>query len=596
MITHGAIAWAGCAVSDFRVEATKAKVAGNPQGMRRRRGKKVVVPRHAPTTPTRVVDGNSTIVREAAHAPPGSARTWVHGRSLAVSFSDRFPLQVPRLTRGAPFPDPLDAVEFSNAHAVFDTAEMSPHPCNRTIHVINLATRRDRWRHVEKVAEGMETFKVVRFDAIRPGPRHAELGGWYGCAQSHIALIRQASARKWPFVIVAEDDFVPTIDTPRWERRLSGVVAWLKEHPDEWTLFNSLPLGPAFGCVTKVLSRERGVVRVNGGQNTHFMIYNASFYDDAIRVWDTLLRSVRHRPAGIDRFLAFDLFASDRSRGMMATAFPPITRGAFDDSDISGDVRMQTTHHREEIKLMWRRNTRVHEATPFGRVPLDPASDVTVVVTSCGRWNTLFVTLSSFHEVNTHPVREVLVAEDSGLPWMADRIRETFPWVTLLYDGERKGQRARVEELWGRVETPYVFHAEDDWAFTKGFFIEQSKRVLDGDRKVLNVWLRDLDDTNRHPVEFPLHESGGVQHWRLAVGYEGKWGGFTWNPTLYRREDVLPLLESIPVEAGPLSFESAISLEMIGRGFRSAIIPGGYVVHLGDRSALSALFREAQSA
>ena len=549
----------------------------------------------SPTVPSRTVNGDSTIVREGAHAPLGSARTWVHGQSLAVSFSDEFRLEVPRMPRGTPFTDPIDVVEFGNAHAAFGTAVLSPHACNRTIHVINLASRSDRWRHVEKVAEGMETFKVVRFEAIRPGPRHATLGGWYGCAQSHIALIRQASARGWPFVIVAEDDFVPTIATPQWERRLSGVVAWLKEHPDEWTLFNSLPLGPAFGCVTKVLSRERGVVRVNGGQNTHFMIYNASFYDDAIRVWDTLLRSIRDC-RGIDKFLAFDLFASDRARGMMATAFPPITRGAFDDSDISRNVRMQTTRHREEIKLMWRRNTRVHEAAPFGRVSMDPASDVTVVITSCGRWNTLYVTLSSFHEVNTYPVRKVLVAEDSGLPWMADRIRETFPWVTLLYDGERKGQRVRVEELWGRVDTPYVFHAEDDWAFTKGFFIEQSKRVLDNNRKVLNVWLRDLDDTNRHPIEFPLHESGGVRYWRLVVGYDGVWGGFTWNPTLYRREDVLPFLATTPADAGPLSFESTISLKMAEAGFRSGIIPGGYVVHLGDRSALSATFREAQSA
>ncbi|WP_423812810.1 glycosyltransferase family 2 protein, partial [Pseudomonas putida] len=41
-------------------------------------------------------------------------------------------------------------------------------------------------------------------------------------------------------------------------------------------------------------------------------------------------------------------------------------------------------------------------------------SDVTLVVTSCGRFDLLKDTLESFDRYNTAPIREVFITEDSG--------------------------------------------------------------------------------------------------------------------------------------------------------------------------------------
>lgn len=41
-------------------------------------------------------------------------------------------------------------------------------------------------------------------------------------------------------------------------------------------------------------------------------------------------------------------------------------------------------------------------------------SDVTLVITSCNRFDLLKKTIESFSRNNTYPIREVIIIEDSG--------------------------------------------------------------------------------------------------------------------------------------------------------------------------------------
>lgn len=225
----------------------------------------------------------------------------------------------------------------------------------------------------------------------------------------------------------------------------------------------------------------------------------------------------------------------------------------------------------------------------FGNVELHADSDVTVVCTSCGRWACLHETLSSFFRKNSYPVRAVLVAEDSGRQWMADKIRRHFPQVTLLFDGQCKGQDARVRELWAHAVTPFVFHMEDDWSFVHPFFIEKSRVLLENDASLLNVWLRDIDDTNLHPLEPELHSCGGLLYWKLSWGHNEVWNGFTWNPTLMRRSVVGPAIaaQSEALSHAALEREMSLSVHFRELGMTSAIFPGGSVVHTGYFSVAS---------
>lgn len=512
----------------------------------------------------------------------GRHRFWTHIPSLAVRYS------YPYVTFPPPVLfDSLMDVEYRNAHAIFNRLTAQPKgPHETTIHVINLDKSVDRWKRLQTLLP-LTMFRLERVQGIFT-PGH----GWIGCAKSMLSVIQKAKDKAWPLVMVAEDDFGPTVDVHVFEMRLATTLAWLRTHPDKWTVFNGLPVGHVNGFLLEAY--EDGIVKVNGGQNAHFMIYNASVYDRMLG-WFQAYELHKDTP-GCRQYLEFDYYASDKAQGGMVSTFPPLTYSWSQDSNIAEHgAKGQPERHREDIECIWRTYSRV-ESLGFPRlVNMDPTSDITVVVTSCGRWDTLCLTLMTFLATNTLPVKRIVVAEDSGMPWMADRIREYFPDVELLYDGTRRGHLARIQQLWNTVDTLYTFHMEDDWCFRKSFYLETSKRVLEHDSTILNVWLRDITDTNTQPIGSSWYSTrGGVVYWVLPEHVDDKgrkWYGFTWNPTLYRtndvKDDILHTLHKDTTREGhALGPEELMNTLIRQRGMHSAICPGGFVCHTGERSRI----------
>lgn len=82
-------------------------------------------------------------------------------------------------------------------------------------------------------------------------------------------------------------------------------------------------------------------------------------------------------------------------------------------------------------------------------------SDITLVVTSCGRFDLLKRTLESFDLFNTADIREVFITEDSG----DDAVRLAVPphWhshCTFLINRPKLGQLASVDLAYESVKTP----------------------------------------------------------------------------------------------------------------------------------------------
>ena len=71
---------------------------------------------------------------------------------------------------------------------------------------------------------------------------------------------------------------------------------------------------------------------------------------------------------------------------------------------------------------------------------------------------------------------------------------------SLIFNENRQGQIKSVDYAYSMVETPYIFHLEDDWEFYESYFIEHSFKLMDEDSKLITVWLRELNDTMDHPV------------------------------------------------------------------------------------------------
>lgn len=215
-------------------------------------------------------------------------------------------------------------------------------------------------------------------------------------------------------------------------------------------------------------------------------------------------------------------------------------------------------------------------------------SDVTMVITSCGRQDLLRRTLDSFLRTNTCPIAHFIITEDSAVPGINDQLKQRYHMLpmTWIEVAERRGQIACVDDAYGRVQTKYIFHCEDDWEFSGGFYVEKSRFILESCPGVMQVWLRADNDTNGHPVE--PHEwsaSNGKETFgwkRLAYGYRNQngfvWDGFSFNPGLRRLSDYKMI--------GPYrqyKTENGISLAYKARLFSAVILSGnGFVRHIGD--------------
>src|SRR6476646_3312769 len=137
---------------------------------------------------------------------------------------------------------------------------------------------------------------------------------------------------------------------------------------------------------------------------------------------------------------------------------------------------------------------------------------ITAVLTSCRRHGLLDKTLRSFFATQPTPLKRVIVVEDG--PDIPQELRRTFAGeqIEWISTGESVGQIVAIDYAYSRVDTPYVFHLEDDWLFYRAGFLDGSLRVLQGNPKCLQVHLRALKDFSER-VDAYAYSTDGVQ-WR----------------------------------------------------------------------------------
>lgn len=208
-------------------------------------------------------------------------------------------------------------------------------------------------------------------------------------------------------------------------------------------------------------------------------------------------------------------------------------------------------------------------------------NEVTCILTSCGRFDLLRITLESFFKFNTYPIKEFIIYEDEwhSAPGTLHALIQDFPNIRWLNEQHRKGQIHALDTLWQQVTTPYAQTLEDDWEFLQPGFIEASMEVLEKEPKVLQVWLNPLEPLNTHPVNWKdgygiLTNSGGV------------WSGTRFNPALKRKADydlIAPFSQHTEWNpAKPWKCEADISKVYYKHGFRGAIFQKQYIRHIGE--------------
>ena len=160
----------------------------------------------------------------------------------------------------------------------------------------------------------------------------------------------------------------------------------------------------------------------------------------------------------------------------------------------------------------------------------DKDSDVTVIITSYKRLDLLKLTTDSFNKMNTYPVKEIIIIDDSGDPEEHEQLRRDYPDYKLILNEKNIGLVESLDTVYAEVTTPYVFHTEDDFEFIKPGFIDKAIKVLKSNSWIMQVWAE-----NRHgqPLDAEIIEADGVQYKLVSInGMDMIWHGFTFIASL----------------------------------------------------------------
>ncbi len=138
---------------------------------------------------------------------------------------------------------------------------------------------------------------------------------------------------------------------------------------------------------------------------------------------------------------------------------------------------------------------RLYASITRGVTPQAIPSNVTVCVTSCGRVDLLRQTLGSFRRYNLGG--RYLLSEDSTDGGVLASVKDTYPDITVLWGIERLGITRSIDRLYSAVETPYIFHLEDDWGFDGPVDWQAAIACLNSRDDIANVCVRSFDEIKK---------------------------------------------------------------------------------------------------
>jgi hypothetical protein len=437
-------------------------------------------------------------------------------------------------------------------------------------YVINLKHRYDRLAELQ-LHLNLKIIKPTVYEAIKYKP------GYVGCARSHLNLIKEAKKRGDKMLLVFEDDVMPTANN--FEARLLQVIMWLSNNMDKWEIFNSIPLGLNYESIDHVLDKEYGMFSTLGGLNTQLIIYNCSIYDKLLSLEGEYYSGDYN--GSKKHVLPWDCVLGRLTN--MVTCVPILTNVFSNDSDIncSGLALDQPMKNFREI-LIWEQTNYPHLNNAF-----HSKSNVTVVITSCFRYAELVKTIDSFLNHNTYPVKEIIITEEAYNA-VAPKIKQRYGFLPVKIIKGAGNHMGSLDILYSQITTDWFFHLEEDWECVRGFFIEQSMAIMEADPKIICVWLRDLNDTNLHPVEEQKYING-MNCFKMAYNYSNDWHGYTLNPTLRRKVDIVNHSD-FKTETGLA--EANISNYYKSLGYYAVILPVAHFAHTGYQSTYYSAFKK----
>jgi hypothetical protein len=210
-----------------------------------------------------------------------------------------------------------------------------------------------------------------------------------------------------------------------------------------------------------------------------------------------------------------------------------------------------------------------------------PETNVTVTITSCGRFDLLQKTIESLFKT-ADAYLNIKIYDDSANRDQQKQIIDAYSRRFDLYLGEeRRGQAFGLDFLYSKVETPWLFHCEDDWEFIDTGYLQESAKVLNGDLSIMIVGLAIKQEYFRLGAAVNLYEIQGARiynhpKWRIDEKH-GYWHGWVGSPNLKRTND----LKKFPKFSSVFD-EEEWDREVFGKsGYKSVWLEKCYVRHIG---------------
>lgn len=140
--------------------------------------------------------------------------------------------------------------------------------------VINLGHRNDR---MELLHKSFPNQTIERFEAIQH--EDPEIG----CRESHLAVVRLAKERGYPWVLVLEDDCEAY---PEFQTHIYNVLSYLWKHKHTWELYNGGPNpGSVRRCITAAAAAgevSSTMLDIDNWISAQFIIVNSTAFDKVL--------------------------------------------------------------------------------------------------------------------------------------------------------------------------------------------------------------------------------------------------------------------------------------------------------------------------
>lgn len=218
---------------------------------------------------------------------------------------------------------------------------------------------------------------------------------------------------------------------------------------------------------------------------------------------------------------------------------------------------------------------------------------ITLTITTCKRLELFKQTIKSFFSncLDTDLIQEIIIIDDSSsindIKDMQYFLKDYKYKITII-SGNQKNHALSLNVLFSKVKTDYIFHLEDDWEFKKGDLIRQAFQIIDDNKNIKSVIMRNwieqgaknqIKKMTKAGIKYYIHNYNGL---RFVKGNINTYPGYSLNPSLQNIKEIRDIGEFENKEL----FELRFAYNYYSNGFLIGMTSQDYCKHIGG--ALSA--------